>query len=207
MDHDAFLASVFKAQSFDDVARMIFDNADLINDGFFAAIRLLDRGKKNAVYESVLRAYGLLEDPEISGPRERQAVELIVHDLVPEPDLGDGHGLLALACPDEISGSYDAAIRLAMVRYAVAHAAGEGPSFLLAAADSVRARILIGVQSRSFDALQYARRAIKTFEALVSEPAGDDRAAIESAYVKLTNETFGMYEMLRREASSAGFDW
>jgi hypothetical protein len=207
VDYEAFLASVLAADSFAAVASLIFDNADLIDDAFFAATGSLDRQRKEIVYESVLRAYGLLEDPEITGPREWRAIELTVRDLVPEPDRSDYRRLLALAAPDEIGESYTAAIRLAMVRYAVGQAADGAPSFLLARADSARAGILSDLPGRAFDALQYARRALGTFQTLVNEQPGDDRAAIESAYIRLTNASFGMYESLRREARSAGFDW
>ena len=205
MDYDAFLARAIKAQSFEQVAALVFDNADLLDDAFFAAVRSLQLLRKMAVYESVLRAYGLLEDPEISGPREWHAIEMVVRDLVPEADRRDSRRLLALAFPDQLMRTYDAAIRLAMVRYAVADSGGSSPTFLLASADSARALILGGFPERVFDALQYASRAVKIFEVLLNEPREEDRLAIESAYVKLVNESFGMDAALRNEARSAGF--
>ena len=206
MDYEEFLARAVAAQSFDDVAALVFDNADLVDDAFFAAVRSLELLAKKAVYESVLRAYGLLEDPEIPGPREWHAIGLVVRDLVPEADRRDSHRLLTLASPDQVGGTYDAAIRLAMVRYAVTDSGGGPPSFLLASAESARALILGGFPERVFDALQYARQAVKIFEALLNEPPGEDRPAIESAYVRLVNECSGMYAALRIEARSAGFE-
>ena len=219
VDQDELLSRLLESQSFDAAARIIFDHFDLLDDLFFVQITEFEPTYRNILYEAVMRAVGIVEDPEIVGANETRIISLICGNLSSDSSPEDAvishedvQRRLMLATDDALAEPATG-IRLAVVHHAMSIAAraagGLGPSqspvFLCALGDITRARILGEVPYRTFDAVHYLRRGTKAMEGLWDDATAGDAATaevtvIESELMSASIELIDMVERLARES-------
>jgi hypothetical protein len=217
-DSSELIADLLSSESFAAARRLVFERFDIVDESFYARLAELQPVYRDPFYEALLRAIGLIEDPEIVGVREQRIIEVICAQFLEPVSAGDAGGpgedvrrWLELATSAEFLQPPSTAIRLAIVHHALRFATETGgaltgrPAFLNALGDLARARILHNVHNwtddRTWDAGQFLLRGIDALETLWDEGVDDEEASVlEPVLMSASIELIEMNEQAERAA-------